>query len=112
MSFEANWIDENTKLLASALLSLENEDEVYRLLDDLCTIAEIKAISQRIHVAQLLDAEVTYNIITQQTGASTATISRVKRCLNYGANGYRTILDKLKKNILFDTVKKEFNHEK
>lgn len=98
MSFEANWKDENTKLLSRAFLSLENEEEVYRLLDDLCTIAEIKAMSQRIHVAQLLDAEITYNIITRETGASTATISRVNRCLNYGANGYRNVLGKLKKN--------------
>lgn len=97
MSFEANWKDENAKLLASAFLSLENEDEVYRLLDDLCTIAEIKAMSQRIHVAKLLYGETTYNIISRETGASTATISRVNRCLNYGANGYRTVLGKLEK---------------
>lgn len=97
MSFEANWKDENAALLASALLSLESEEDVYRLLDDLCTIAEIKAMVQRIHVAQLLYKETTYNIISRETGASTATISRVNRCLNYGANGYRTVLGKLEK---------------
>src|SRR5665647_1952848 len=97
VKFKASWVDHNTELLVRALLSLKNEDEAYRFLDDLCTIAEIKAMSQRMHVAQLLNKDTTYNIIARETGASTATISRVKRCLNYGANGYRTILDKMKK---------------
>ena len=97
MKFTANWMDQNTKLLAQALLSLENEEEAYRFMDDLCTIAEIKALSQRMHVAQLLDKDTTYTIIARESGASTATISRVKRCLNYGANGYRIVLDKLLK---------------
>lgn len=97
MKFTAGWMDHNTELLVKAFLSLENEDEANRFLDDLCTIAEIKAISQRIHVAQLLDKDTTYSIIARETGASTATISRVKRCLNYGANGYRAMLDKMKK---------------
>lgn len=99
MSFTPNWKDENVDLLVKAFLSLENEDDVYRLLDDLCTIAEIKAMAQRIHVAQLLYKETTYNIIARDTGASTATISRVNRCLNYGADGYRKVLDKLQKEL-------------
>ena len=97
MNFTPNWKDRNAELLVKALLHLDDEEEVYRLLDDLCTIAEIKAMSQRIHVAQLLYEDTTYNLITHETGASTATISRVNRCLNYGANGYRTVLGKLKK---------------
>ena len=97
MTFTPNWKEHNTELLVQALLHLDNEEDAYRLLDDLCTIAEIKAMSQRIHVAQLLYKETTYNIISHETGASTATISRVNRCLNYGANGYRTVLGKLKK---------------
>lgn len=97
MKFSPNWKDRNAELLVQSLLHLDNEEEVYRLLDDLCTIAEIKAMSQRIHVAQLLYEDTTYNVITNETGASTATISRVNRCLNYGANGYRTVLGKLKK---------------
>jgi len=97
VKFTANWMDQNTELLVQALLSLKNEDEAYRFLDDLCTIAEIKALSQRMHVAQLLDKDTTYTIIARESGASTATISRVKRCLNYGANGYRIVLDKLTK---------------
>lgn len=97
MSFAPNWKDKNAELLVKALLSLETEEDALRLLDDLCTIAEIKAMTQRIHVAQLLFEETTYNIIARDTGASTATISRVNRCLNYGADGYRTVLGKLKK---------------
>jgi TrpR-related protein YerC/YecD len=88
MTFTPKWKDENTDLLVKTLLSLKNEDDVYRLLDDLCTISEIKAMAQRIHVAQLLAANTTYNTIAGSTGASTATISRVKRCLNYGSGGY------------------------
>ncbi|MDD3365552.1 MAG: YerC/YecD family TrpR-related protein [Syntrophomonas sp.] len=86
-----------------AILSLQNEEDVYRLLDDLCTITEIKAMSQRINVAKMLFVETTYNEVARETGASTATISRVKRCLNYGADGYRRVL----KN-----VQKESGHEK
>ena len=97
MDFTASWMDENTELLVKALLTLKNEDEAYRFLDDLCTIAEIKALSQRMHVAKLLDKDTTYSVIARESGASTATISRVKRCLNYGARGYRIVLDKLNK---------------
>ncbi len=97
MNFTAGWMDENTDLLVKALLSLENEEEAYRFLDDLCTIAEIKALTQRMHVARLLDKDTTYSVIARESGASTATISRVKRCLNYGARGYRLVLDKLNK---------------
>ncbi|CFY03552.1 Trp repressor [Syntrophomonas zehnderi OL-4] len=97
MSFTPHWKDKNSELLVKALLSLKTEEEVWRLLDDLCTIAEVKAMTQRIHVAKLLFEDTTYNIIARETGASTATISRVNRCLNYGADGYRTVLDRLKK---------------
>lgn len=92
MAFTPKWQDENTDLLVKTLLSLRNEEEVYRLLDDLCTVSEIKAMAQRIHVAQLLANHTTYNTIAGSTGASTATISRVKRCLNYGAGGYENAL--------------------
>lgn len=95
MSFTPHWKDKNSELLVKALLSLETEEDVWRLLDDLCTIAEVKAMTQRIHVAKLLFEETTYNIIARETGASTATISRVNRCLNYGADGYRTVLGRL-----------------
>lgn len=93
MTFKPNWKDENTDILVKALLTLRNEDDVYRLLDDLCTISEIKAMAQRLQVAYLLSQDITYNTIASSTGASTATISRVKRCLNYGADGYKKVLE-------------------
>lgn len=93
MKFMPNWKDEYSDILVEALLSLKNEEDAYRFLDDLCTINEIKAMGQRLQVARLLKTNTTYNAIAQDTGASTATISRVNRCLNYGADGYKRILD-------------------
>ena len=93
MTFIPNWKDDNTDLLVKSLLTLKNEDDAYRLLDDLCTISEIKAMAQRIQVAFQLSQDITYNTIVSNTGASTATISRVKRCLNYGADGYKRVLE-------------------
>jgi TrpR-related protein YerC/YecD len=95
LTFTPNWKDDNTDLLVEALLSLRNEDEAYRLLDDLCTISEVKAMAQRLQVAYQLSQDVTYNTIASNTGASTATISRVKRCLNYGADGYKRVLENI-----------------
>lgn len=82
--------------LFECILLLENKSECYRFFEDLCTIKELLAISQRFQVAKLLDEHKTYGEIEEKTGASTATISRVNRCLFYGAEGYRLILDKLK----------------
>lgn len=93
MSFSPGWKDQQTDFLVQALLCLQNEEDAYRLLEDLCTVSEIKAISQRLEVARLLAENTKYNEIAADTGASTATISRVKRCLNYGADGYRRILE-------------------
>lgn len=102
MIFTPKWKDENTDLLVKTLLSLKDEEEVYRLLDDLCTISEIKAMAQRIHVAQLLANNTTYNTIATSTGASTATISRVKRCLNYGSGGYEKALQSLAGDVNYE----------
>ena len=82
-----------TDLLMKALLSLESTDEAYRFFEDLCTIAEIKSMAQRIEVAKMLREHATYQEIARQTGASSATISRVNRALLYGANGYTAVLD-------------------
>lgn len=79
--------------LFGAILSLKDLNECYRFFEDLCTVGEIKAIAQRLEVAKLLSDNITYNEISQTTGASTATISRVNRALNYGANGYSLILN-------------------
>ncbi len=86
---------EQLDLLVRALLSLENEEECEQLLSDLCTIREMQDLAQRMEVARLLREQMTYNDIAQATGASTATISRVNRCLLYGAGGYGKILGRL-----------------
>ncbi|MBS5843999.1 MAG: hypothetical protein KIC77_11055 [Clostridiales bacterium] len=80
--------------LFEAILSLESVEECRRFFDDLCTINEIHAMAQRLEVAVLLNEGETFNNIVEKTGASTATISRVNRCLRYGAGGYRGILSK------------------
>ena len=87
--------EEQLKLLTEVLLSLKTEDEARSLLSDLCTIREMQDLGQRLEVARLLRRQMTYSDIAQQTGASTATISRVNRCLLNGAGGYESILDKI-----------------
>ena len=84
--------------LCQAVLALKNMDECYQFFEDICTISELKSMSQRLEVARMLKAGHTYDDIVEQTGASTATISRVKRCLNYGADGYKTILGRLRQD--------------
>lgn len=80
-----------------AIMSLESTEECYDFFDDLCTVSEIKAMSQRLHVARMLRSHYVYSDIVSKTGASTATISRVNRCLNYGSDGYGKILERLDK---------------
>lgn len=86
---------EELDLLFNAILELENIDECYKFFEDVATINEIKALAQRIQVAKLLSDKKTYTDIADKTGASTATISRVNRCLNYGSEGYKLILKRL-----------------
>lgn len=81
--------------LYKAIISVEGIDECYNFFEDLCTISEIQAMAQRYHVALMLKKGETYNKIAKETGASSATISRVSRCLNYGAGGYKGVLEKL-----------------
>lgn len=81
--------------LCEAVLMLNSVEECYKFFEDICTIAEIKALAQRLEVAKMLRVKKTYTEISQKTGASTATISRVNRALNYGADGYNMILDRL-----------------
>lgn len=69
------------------------------LFEDICTITELQALSQRLQVAKLLNDKATYQEIAKVTGASTATISRVNRCVLYGAGGYKTVLDRINSNI-------------
>lgn len=81
--------------LLRALLVLENEDEAYALLQDLCTIREIQDMAQRLAVARMLSAGEHYTHIQEVTGASSTTISRVSRCLNYGADGYSRVIGRM-----------------
>lgn len=90
-------IVEQDALLFEAILSLRNPEECRAFFQDLCTVAELKAMAQRLEVAQLLDQGLIYNDILQRTGASSATISRVNRALQYGADGYKTVLPRLNK---------------
>ncbi len=82
--------------LFEAILLLENKEECYRFFDDICTIGEVQSMAQRLQVAEMLMAGNTYTEIADVTTASTATISRVKRFLNYGSNGYKLILERFK----------------
>ena len=86
----------NTDALFQAILALETVDECYKFFDDLCTVPEIKAMAQRYVVAKMLSEGEIYNDIVKDTGASTATISRVNRSLNYGSDGYKLTFDRLK----------------
>lgn len=88
---------ESMDFLCDAILILQNRDECYRFFEDIFTINEIKTIEQRLQVAKMLKDKKTYTDIASITGASTATISRVNRCINYGADGYNIILDRLNK---------------
>jgi len=81
--------------LFEAILVLRNVDECYQFFEDLCTVAELKSLAQRLEVAKMLVKNRTYGEIAQRTGASTATISRVKKALNYGADGYKLVLSRL-----------------
>lgn len=89
--------DKGLDYLFDAILALENKEESYKFFEDLCTISELKDMSQRLQVAKMLKEHHVYNDIVTETGASTATISRVNRCLNYGSDGYSIILERLDK---------------
>ncbi|ABK62451.1 MULTISPECIES: YerC/YecD family TrpR-related protein [Clostridium] len=82
--------------LCKAILSLETTEECYRFFEDIFTINELKSIEQRLQVAKMLKQKKTYTEIAKETGASTATISRVNRCLNYGSDGYNVVLERIK----------------
>lgn len=96
MSYESRFKNPEIDELFRAILALETEEDCYRFFEDVCTVNEIHAISQRWHVARLLAGHKTYNEIEDITKASTATISRVNKSLLYGADGYKTMLSRLK----------------
>ena len=88
---------EETDELYEAIMSLENKEEFYRFFDDLCTFGEIKAMAQRFRVAKLLSEGKTFASISEEIGASSATITRVNKCITYGSDGYRLVLERMKK---------------
>ena len=90
--------DEEMDILFRGILKLKTVEECYDFFEDLCTIAELRAMVQRFQVARMLDEGRIYSDIVQETGASTATISRVNKCLVYGSDGYRRMLDRLKED--------------
>ena len=85
-----------TDRLFEAILKLDSIDDCYRFFEDLCTIKELRDLSQRFQIATLLDQGLNYQSIVREADASTTTISRVNHCLNYGTGGYRDVLDRLK----------------
>ena len=87
--------DENVDFLFKAVLALENTEECYDFFEDLCTVQELKTLSQRIVVAKMLSEKCVYTDIVSKTGASTATISRVNRSLQYGCDGYDKIFERI-----------------
>ena len=92
----ANIHDHLTDQLFKVILSLKDQEQCYKFFEDICTINEIHAIAQRLQVAKLLSENKTYNEIEGITKASTATISRINKCLVYGADGYQRILARMK----------------
>lgn len=90
---------EEMDLLFNSILHLNTIEECYSFFEDIATVNEIKSLAQRMQVAKFLNEKKTYSEIAEITGASTATISRVNRCLNYGSDGYNLILEKLKDDI-------------
>ena len=91
--------NEETKKLMEGILKLQSVDECYAFFEDLCTVNELLSLGQRFEVANMLRNHKTYNEVAEATGASTATISRVNRCLNYGTDGYQLVLGRMRIGI-------------
>lgn len=89
------WHTKDTTKLFRALTMLQTEEEFCAFLEDACTIKEIMDISQRLRVAEMLNSGASYQTITKETGASTATISRVGKCLEYGSGGYKLVIARM-----------------
>lgn len=103
--------DKSIEMLFRGVLELKNMEDCYSFFSDLCTMHELKSLAQRLEVSGMLIDGETYSVISTKTGASTATISRVNRCLNYGEGGYELVQKRIKKyeapNINGDEKEKE-----
>ena len=95
MAYESKYRREDIDELFDGILTLRDREDCYRFFEDICTINEIHSIAQRLQVAKLLSEKKTYNEIEKVTKASTATISRINKCIVYDADGYRRVLDRL-----------------
>ena len=89
---------ENAQKFYEAILTLQTVEECEAFFEDICTYQEMDAIAQRMEVALLLWDDMRYNDVNKQTGASTATICRVSKAMNYGAGGYKTVIERMKEN--------------
>lgn len=94
-TYKSNLESKEMDYLMEAILSLKDKEDCYRFFEDICTINEIKAIDQRIQVARMLKDGKTYTEVAKLTGASTATISRVNKCINYGSDGYNRVISRI-----------------
>ena len=94
----ADYKNTSTEKLYETIALLRTKEECAAFFEDLCTIKEILDMAQRLDTARLLESGMSYQKIAEKTGVSTATISRVNRCLNYGSGGYRTAIDRSKEN--------------
>jgi len=90
--------NDDVDYLFKAFMCLENIEEFYKFFDDICTIAEVREMSKRLRAAKMLKNGVVYSEISEITGLSTATISRVNKCLKYGSDGYNIVLERLEKS--------------
>ena len=99
-----NYDKDSTKRLFAAIMSLHTEEEYRAFFEDVCTIKEIVDMAQRFDTALLLDGGYNYQQIGEKVGISTATISRVSRCLNYGSGGYRKVIDRVRKEVDIDEI--------
>ena len=95
MEYQSKLQRDDIDQLFDAVLTLNDREDCYRFFEDICTINEIHAIAQRLQVARLLSEKKTYSEIESITNASTATISRINKCLLYGADGYKRVLERL-----------------
>lgn len=96
MAYDSKFKRDDIDELFTAVLSLQDMEDCYRFFEDICTVNEIHSIAQRLQVARLLSEGKTYSEIEDVTKASTATISRINKCLVYGADGYKRVLERIK----------------
>lgn len=95
MAYDSKLKRDDIDELFDGILTLKDREDCYRFFEDICTINEIHAITQRFQVAKLLTQKKTYSEIEKETKASTATISRINKCIVYGADGYKRVLERL-----------------